>query len=86
VANRIPFIREFAARHDLILFVAGEKSSNGKVLLGECIKANANTYLISNPGDINLGWLKNVQSVGICGATSTPKWLMEDVARKIEFI
>jgi len=84
VANRIPHIREFAARHDLILFVAGEKSSNGKVLLGECIKANPNTHLISNPDDINSEWLKNVQSVGICGATSTPKWLMEDVARKVE--
>jgi len=84
VANRIPHIREFAARHDLILFVAGEKSSNGKVLLGECIKANPNTHLISNPGDINPQWLENVQSVGICGATSTPKWLMEDVARKVE--
>lgn len=82
VANRIPHIREFAARHDLILFVAGEKSSNGKVLLGECIKANANTYLISNPDDINPAWLEDVQSVGVCGATSTPKWLMEDVARK----
>ena len=84
VANRIPHIKEFAARHDLILFVAGEKSSNGKVLLGECLKANANTHLISNPDDINPLWLKNVQSVGVCGATSTPKWLMEDVARKIE--
>ena len=86
VANRIPHIRKFAACHDLILFVAGEKSSNGKVLLSECIKANANTYLISNPADIIPGWLENVQSAGICGATSTPKWLMEDVARKIEFI
>jgi len=84
VANRIPHIKEFAARHDLILFVAGKKSSNGKVLLDECIKANANTHLISNPGDINPQWLKNVQSVGICGATSTPKWLMEDVAREVE--
>ena len=84
VANRIPPIREFAACHDLILFVAGEKSSNGKVLLNECIKANANTHLISNPDDINPQWLKDVQSVGICGATSTPKWLMENVARKVE--
>jgi 4-hydroxy-3-methylbut-2-enyl diphosphate reductase len=86
VANRMPHIRKFAARHDLILFVAGEKSSNGKALLCECIKANANTHLISNPDDINPAWLKNVQSVGICGATSTPKWLMEDVARKIELM
>jgi 4-hydroxy-3-methylbut-2-enyl diphosphate reductase len=86
VANRIPHIREFAARHDLILFVAGEKSSNGKVLLAECIKANPNTCLISNPDAINPQWLENVQSVGVCGATSTPKWLMEDVARKIELL
>jgi 4-hydroxy-3-methylbut-2-enyl diphosphate reductase len=86
VANRIPQIREFAARHDLILFVAGEKSSNGKVLFNECINANANTYLISNPDNINPEWLKNAQSVGIYGATSTPGWLMEDVARKIESI
>lgn len=86
VANRIPHIREFAARHDLILFVAGEKSSNGKVLLGECIKANANTYLIASPDDIHPQWLENVESAGICGATSTPKWLMEDVARKIELL
>ena len=84
VSNRMPHIREFAARHGLILFVAGEKSSNGKVLLGECIKANANTRLISNPDDIDPQWLEGVESVGICGATSTPKWLMEDVARKIE--
>jgi 4-hydroxy-3-methylbut-2-enyl diphosphate reductase len=56
------------------------------VLLGECVKANANTRLISNPGDINPQWLENVALTGICGATSTPKWLMEDVARKIEFL
>jgi 4-hydroxy-3-methylbut-2-enyl diphosphate reductase len=86
VANRIPYIREFAARHDLILFVAGEKSSNGKVLLRECIKANADTHLISNPDDINPRWLENIESVGICGATSTPKWLMEEVARTIEWL
>jgi 4-hydroxy-3-methylbut-2-enyl diphosphate reductase len=84
VANRIPNICKFAARHDLILFVAGEKSSNGKVLLNECMKANVNTHLIGSPEDINFDWLKGVGSVGICGATSTPKWLMEDVAKKIE--
>jgi 4-hydroxy-3-methylbut-2-enyl diphosphate reductase len=86
VANRMPHIRAFAAHHDLILFVAGEKSSNGKVLLAECIQANANTRLISNPDDVDPQWLKNVRSVGICGATSTPKWLMEDVARKMELL
>jgi 4-hydroxy-3-methylbut-2-enyl diphosphate reductase len=82
VANRIPNIRQFASQHDLILFVAGEKSSNGKVLLGEAKKANPNTYLISNPDEINPEWLDQAQSIGICGATSTPKWLMEEVAAK----
>ncbi|GHT48993.1 4-hydroxy-3-methylbut-2-enyl diphosphate reductase [Bacteroidia bacterium] len=80
VANRIPHIRKFASQHDLVLFVAGEKSSNGKVLLNECKKANPNTFLISNPEDIHPEWLQSIESVGICGATSTPKWLMEEVA------
>jgi 4-hydroxy-3-methylbut-2-enyl diphosphate reductase len=84
VANRIPNIGKFAARHDLILFVAGEKSSNGKVLLAECKKTNPNTHRISIPEDINTQWLENADSVGVCGATSTPKWLMENVAHKIE--
>jgi len=84
VANRIPNIREFAARHDLILFVAGEKSSNGKVLFAECKKANPNTFLISGPDDINPQRLTNAESVGICGATSTPKWLMEEVAQTVK--
>jgi 4-hydroxy-3-methylbut-2-enyl diphosphate reductase len=84
VANRIPNIKQFASQHELVLFVAGEKSSNGKVLLEECKKAHPNTYLISNPDEINPDWLKNIKSVGICGATSTPKWLMEEVAQKVE--
>jgi 4-hydroxy-3-methylbut-2-enyl diphosphate reductase len=83
VANRIPNIRKFALRHDLTLFVAGEKSSNGKVLLAECMKANPNTRLISNPDNIDPKWLDGVETVGICGATSTPKWLMEEVAKTI---
>jgi 4-hydroxy-3-methylbut-2-enyl diphosphate reductase len=83
VANRIPNIKQFALRHDLILFVAGEKSSNGKVLLNECKKANPNTHLISCPDDIDFHRLEGVGSVGICGATSTPKWLMEDVAERV---
>jgi 4-hydroxy-3-methylbut-2-enyl diphosphate reductase len=86
VANRIPHIKQFASRHDLILFVAGEKSSNGKVLFGECEKANSNTHLISSPDDIDFQWLKNIESVGICGATSTPKWLMEDVSKRVKEI
>jgi 4-hydroxy-3-methylbut-2-enyl diphosphate reductase len=86
VANRIPHIRKFALQHDLILFVAGKKSSNGKVLFYECQQANPNTYLISNPEDIDSAWFKNVGSVGICGATSTPKWLMEEVAHFVLFV
>ena len=78
VANRIPNIRQFAARHDLILFVCGKKSSNGKVLFGECLAVNPNSYLIDDPQEINAEWFRGVESVGICGATSTPKWLMED--------
>ena len=84
VANRIPDIRAFASRHDLVLFVAGEKSSNGKVLFAECRKANPNTLLISTPENINPAWLVHAESVGICGATSTPKWLMEEVAQTVK--
>ena len=77
VANRMPNITEFAARHDLILFVCGRKSSNGKVLFSECHRINPNSYLIEGPEEIDAFWLKGVRTVGICGATSTPKWLME---------
>ncbi|GHS91853.1 4-hydroxy-3-methylbut-2-enyl diphosphate reductase [Bacteroidia bacterium] len=83
VANRMPNIKMFAARHDLVLFVAGKKSSNGKVLYEECLQANPNTHLISTPNEIDPEWLKGISSVGICGATSTPKWLMEDVASRL---
>ncbi len=77
VANRMPNISQFASRHDLILFVCGRKSSNGKVLYGECLRVNPNTYLIEGPEEIDPTWLKDITTVGICGATSTPKWLME---------
>lgn len=77
VANRMPNISQFATRHDLILFVCGRKSSNGKVLFNECLRVNPNTHLIEGPEEIQAEWLQNVETVGICGATSTPKWLME---------
>ena len=77
VANRMPSISQFASRHDLILFVCGRKSSNGRVLFGECLRVNANTHLIEGPEEIDALWLKGIETVGICGATSTPKWLME---------
>ena len=77
VANRMPNISTFAARHDLVLFVCGRKSSNGKVLFNECKSVNPNSHLIVAPEEIKKEWLDGVRSIGICGATSTPKWLME---------
>jgi len=77
VANRMPRIREFAVRHDVILFVCGKKSSNGKVLFSECQQVNPHSYMIEDASEIDDDWFVDAQSVGICGATSTPKWLME---------
>lgn len=77
VANRMPNISTFATRHDLILFVCGRKSSNGKVLFNECLRVNPNSHLIEGPAEICNEWLDGIRTVGICGATSTPKWLME---------
>lgn len=84
VANRMPSICEFAKRHDLILFVSGRKSSNGKVLFNACRRQNPNTYLIEGPEEIMAEWLNGINSVGVCGATSTPKWLMEQCKERIE--
>ena len=83
VANRMPNISQFATKHDLILFVCGRKSSNGKVLYNECLRVNPNTHLIEGPDEIDPQWLVGIQTVGICGATSTPKWLMEQCRDKI---
>jgi len=84
VANRIPQIRQFAARHELILFVCGSKSSNGKILFAECLDANGNSHMISNESEIDTAWLEGKHSIGICGATSTPRWLMNQVKNYIE--
>jgi 4-hydroxy-3-methylbut-2-enyl diphosphate reductase len=84
VANRMPNISQFASRHDLILFVCGRKSSNGKVLFGECRRVNPNTHLVEGPDEIDPSWLQGVETIGICGATSTPKWLMEQCRDAIE--
>ena len=78
VANRMPNIKRFAAQHDVVLFVSGRKSSNGKVLYNECKSVNPISYHIENAGEIDLAWLAKANTVGICGATSTPKWLMEE--------
>ncbi|MBO7609576.1 MAG: 4-hydroxy-3-methylbut-2-enyl diphosphate reductase [Muribaculaceae bacterium] len=79
VANRIPQIRQFAQQHELILFVCGNKSSNGRILFAECRDANPESYLISNETQIDPSWLEGKQRIGICGATSTPRWLMTQV-------
>lgn len=80
VANRMPKMREFAAGHDVILFVSGAKSSNGKVLYAQCREVNPRTYLITDETELNPDWLSGAESIGICGATSTPRWLMQRVA------
>lgn len=86
VANRLPNIKQFAAQHDWIYFVAGRKSSNGKMLFEECLKANPHTVFISDAQEISLPLPEEVKTVGVCGATSTPKWLMEEVAAKVKEI
>lgn len=83
VANRVDRLKEFAGRHDLILFVSDSKSSNGRVLFNECLAVNPHTYMISNTSDIDKSWLDGVESVGVCGATSTPRWLMEQVKESV---
>lgn len=83
VANRLPNIKVFASSHEWVYFVAGKKSSNGKMLLEECRKANPNTIFISEVKEITEPLPAGVRRVGVCGATSTPKWLMEEVAIRI---
>lgn len=80
VSNRNPHLIEFVSKYDVILFVSGKESSNGKALYQVCLGANGQSYKIEDTSDIDLQWLSGVKSVGICGATSTPRWLMERVA------
>ena len=82
VANRMPRMRDFAASHDVILFVSGAKSSNGKVLYAQCKEVNPKTYLITDETELDPEWIKGASSIGICGATSTPRWLMQNVAEE----
>lgn len=86
VSNRVERLRNFASSHQLILFVSGKKSSNGKILFGKCKEVNPNTYLISNEREIDPSWLSGIESIGICGATSTPRWLMERVKDRLHSI
>ena len=85
VSSREKHLDEFARKHDVVIFVCGRKSSNGKVLAEVCRAANPRTYNIEDVGELQPEWFEGVESVGICGATSTPKWLMQKVAEKLEF-
>ena len=86
VSNREPQLQKFARRHEVIIFVSGKKSSNGKALFGVCLEANPKTYFVSEISEIQPDWFKNIETVGICGATSTPMWLMEDVLAHISLL
>lgn len=86
VANRVAHLKNFAKKHHTVLFVAGAKSSNGKILFGHCKEVNPHTYLVSNESMIDSDWLQGADSIGICGATSTPRWLMEKVKERVEEI
>lgn len=82
VSGRADALRRFAAAHDVVLFVSGAKSSNGRVLYSECLGVNPRTHLIAGPDAIEASWLDGAASIGICGATSTPSWLMEEVRQR----
>jgi 4-hydroxy-3-methylbut-2-en-1-yl diphosphate reductase len=86
VSHRQPQMREFVKKHNVIIFVSGQKSSNGKMLYQVCKDENPNTFFVSDVDELESDWFKNTDSVGICGATSTPRWLMEKIAKNIELL
>jgi 4-hydroxy-3-methylbut-2-enyl diphosphate reductase len=79
VSNRQPRLKAFAKKHDVIIFVSGKESSNGKMLFNVCKNENPNAWFVSSPEEIKEEWFVNKSSVGICGATSTPKWLIDKI-------
>jgi 4-hydroxy-3-methylbut-2-enyl diphosphate reductase len=79
VSNREPHLKTFAATHDTIIFVSGRESSNGKMLFSVCKGVNPDSHFVSSPTELDFSWFKGKKSVGICGATSTPKWLIENI-------
>lgn len=83
VSNRVEHLKQFSADHEVVLFVAGSKSSNGKILFNHCHDVNPRTYMISNASHLNPEWLTDAKTIGICGATSTPRWLMEQVRDRV---
>ena len=86
VANRTEHLRRFAAEHEVVLFVAGAKSSNGRILFDHCRRVNPRTYMLSNPDELTPEMTTEASSIGICGATSTPRWLMDAVARRLRVV
>lgn len=86
VANRTAHLREFAATQDVVVFVAGHKSSNGRILYGHCLDVNPRTHLVADASEVDERWFDGATTVGICGATSTPSWLMEQVREAVESI
>ncbi len=86
VSNREPSLREFARKFDVVLFVSDRESSNGMMLFQVCKEANPRTYFITRKEELDMEWIKGARSAGVCGATSTPKWIMEEVANRIREI
>jgi 4-hydroxy-3-methylbut-2-enyl diphosphate reductase len=86
VSNRADQLRLFASQFDTVIFVSGKQSSNGMILFEVCKSVNSRTKLVSSAAEIDPAWFENVNSVGICGATSTPMWLMEEIAEGIRKI
>ena len=86
VSSRKPHLERFSQNHDVVIFVSGKQSSNGKILCSACKNVNEKTYMVEDENDLKARWFDNAQTVGVCGATSTPKWLMEKVAEKILLI
>ncbi len=86
VSNREPHLKEFASNHDVIIFVSGNESSNGKMLFEVCKSVNRNTYFVTDETDLDIKWFSGVKSVGVCGATSTPKWLIKNISNTVSKI
>lgn len=84
VSNRVLYLQKFAVRFEVIVFVGGQRSSNAQVLFDVCRKFNARSYFVSSPEELRADWFSGVETVGVCGATSTPQWLMEQVAAKVK--
>ncbi len=83
VSNRAPKLREFAQNNEVIIFISGKNSSNGKYLYGICNAVNTRSYWIAGKNEVNMDWFRDIGSVGISGATSTPSWLLEEIAEYI---